>query len=207
MFVEDLTPAEAAKVGAKLPAGFKNVGNTCYMNSTLQCLRAVPELRQALTEFTPTAGAGAGAQSGGAYGVLVCVRVHSPASTDLGVSVRLPCFLSRACVVAPVLTAMLGRSFDEMDAADESYTPLMFVAALRSAFAQFNEVDARSGVHKQQDADELYNSVLGTLARDLTKPAAGVDLAGTGNMVDALFQIEFETKYVVLGMQRRVAGV
>ena len=138
----------------------------------------------------------------GFWSACVCTRLPPLTSACLFASLA---FSSRARVVAPVLTAMLGRSFDEMDAADESYTPLMFVAALRSAFAQFNEVDARSGVHKQQDADELYNSVLGTLARDLTKPAAGVDLAGTGNMVDALFQIEFETKYVVLGMQRHVA--
>lgn len=40
VFLEDLTPEERAKVlkektGEVLPAGLTNLGNTCYMNSTV----------------------------------------------------------------------------------------------------------------------------------------------------------------------------
>lgn len=35
-----------------LPAGLTNLGNTCYMNAVVQCLKTVPELRDALKKFT-----------------------------------------------------------------------------------------------------------------------------------------------------------
>jgi len=35
----------------EMPAGLNNLGNTCYMNATLQCLRSVPELRDAIKKY------------------------------------------------------------------------------------------------------------------------------------------------------------
>ena len=55
-FVEDMTPQERAaalkeKTGVAIPAGLENLGNTCYMNSVVQCLKRVNELKSALKEF------------------------------------------------------------------------------------------------------------------------------------------------------------
>lgn len=49
-FVEDMSESELA-VALDLPAGLTNLGNTCYMSATVQCLKTVPELRDALKKF------------------------------------------------------------------------------------------------------------------------------------------------------------
>ncbi|KAK7221586.1 hypothetical protein V2G26_009589 [Clonostachys chloroleuca] len=53
-FVEDMTEAEQAQQAGATPAGLVNLGNTCYLNSTLQTLRSIPELQTALTTYKPT---------------------------------------------------------------------------------------------------------------------------------------------------------
>ena len=35
----------------KMPAGLTNLGNTCYMNATVQCLKSVPEFKEALVKY------------------------------------------------------------------------------------------------------------------------------------------------------------
>ncbi|KAJ3360250.1 Ubiquitin carboxyl-terminal hydrolase 14 [Kappamyces sp. JEL0680] len=50
VFVEDMSDAEISKA-LKLPAGLVNLGNTCYLASTVQCLRAIPELGEAIKKW------------------------------------------------------------------------------------------------------------------------------------------------------------
>lgn len=50
LFLEDMNEAELA-TALDLPAGLLNLGNTCYLNATVQCLKTVPELQDALKIF------------------------------------------------------------------------------------------------------------------------------------------------------------
>lgn len=50
VFMEDL-PEEEQVVAVGHTAGLFNLGHTCYMNSTVQCLHSVPELKSALIKY------------------------------------------------------------------------------------------------------------------------------------------------------------
>ena len=50
-FIEDLDPSQQVQKLSKLPIGFKNMGNTCYMNATLQALYSIEPLREMVLGF------------------------------------------------------------------------------------------------------------------------------------------------------------
>src|SRR6201996_1010410 len=52
-FVEDMNETEICQA-LDLPVGLTNLGNTCYLNATVQCLKTVPPLTETLKKFSGT---------------------------------------------------------------------------------------------------------------------------------------------------------
>lgn len=53
-FIEDLSPDQQVQQFNELPIGLKNMGNSCYMNATLQALYRIEPLRKMVLKYDPT---------------------------------------------------------------------------------------------------------------------------------------------------------
>lgn len=53
IFMEDLSENKLTEL-LQLPSGLDNLGNTCYINATVQCLKTVPEFCKVLKETETT---------------------------------------------------------------------------------------------------------------------------------------------------------
>jgi len=167
VFLEDLPPEEVAKV--QEPSGLQNLGNTCYLNSVVQCLRAVPELRSGLQNYSMRSNSAGGLDlrqlSNGAF--LSALR-ETFNNLDRTVEPVPPGTLVRATKKAfPEFNRRGAQGQPMQQDAEEFYSGLLSIAA--------GELTGREQIEK------AFNTKL-----------TDDELKGANNLIDASFGLKME---------------
>ncbi|KAI0076894.1 cysteine proteinase [Panus rudis PR-1116 ss-1] len=192
VFLEDMDDSELAQVLA-YPVGLVNLGNTCYMNSTLQVIRSIPELQVALEKSSPTGLAGQ------LKNLLLQMSRTTEAVTPTG-------FLSALRQAYPQFAELsrggakgLGAAYAQQDA-EECYTQLI------NSLKEVPGLPGPSGTNNGKKFVEQF--LMGEMRRELKCDEAPEEPASvtTEKVLKVECNISITTNYMLSGIMDALEG-
>ena len=167
-FLEDMTEAELARTEGATPAGLQNLGNTCYLNSTLQVLKSMPEMQDQLLTYRDGSSSSSSLQDLAQFGL-----------SGLGSSSD--------------LVGSLRDLYRQMSETQEGFPPMVFLQALRTAFPQFAQKSRTGQGYAQQDAEEAWSQIVHQLRTKLKREGKTQE-AESPSFVEHFMEGTLETK-------------
>jgi len=197
-FVEEMTAAERQEANTELPPGLNNLGNTCYLNSCIQCMKSVDELKVQLKRYA-VAHANDNSMATKLGKLMTLLESHSDAVTPSE-------FVQYFRGAFPRFASRGENGMWEQQDADEAYTEILSALRSDASFVVANTDSDSDSEEKVNVVDSLFKGAFGVqtvCAESEEEPKLNVSEA----FVKLQCFIDINTRHISDGIKKSMSSV